>query len=90
VCHTYKDLFLDKRDELTTLFQTIGTLSQKISIKEKIMTITITITAIIIIIIIMIMIMIMIIIIVIKKTTKLGFTRTHCHLQLIDVQSVGS
>jgi len=56
---------------------------------------TITITAIIIMIMIMIMIKIririmIIIIIVIKKTTKLGFTRTHCHLQLIDVQSVGS
>ena len=76
-----------KRDELMTLFQTMGTLFQIIGTKEKKITTTTTITTMIIIII---MIMIIIIAIIIKRTTKFCFDRTHSHLQLIDIQRVGS
>ena len=69
----------------------MGTLFQIIGTKEKKITTTTTITTMIIIIIIMIMIMIIIIIaITIKRTTKFCFDRTHSHLQLIDLQRVGS
>ena len=68
----------------------MGTLFQIIGTKEKKITTTTTITTMIII-IIMIMIMIIIIIaITIKRTTKFCFDRTHSHLQLIDLQRVGS